>query len=63
MNVSLKYATTIIVASCILHNFCIANGDVGGENEMDDLSNDREKEIDPPNLIVSDIQSKNLAKT
>ena len=62
MNASLKYVPTIIVA-CILHNFCIASGDVGGEIEMDDLSNDRKKEIDSPNLTVSDIQSKNLAKT
>ena len=62
MNASLKYVPTIIVACCILHNFCIASGDVGGENDIDDLSNDREKEIDSANLIVSDIQSNNLAR-
>ena len=65
MNASLKYVPTIIVACCILHNFCIASRNKEAENKMNDLLNDREKEIDSPNLTVtvSDIQSKNLVKT
>ena len=36
---------------------------MGAENEMDDLPNDTKMGIDPPNLTISNIESKNLTKT
>jgi hypothetical protein len=33
LNMSLEYAPTVIIACCILHNFLIEEGDIGGDDQ------------------------------
>lgn len=59
-NCDLKYAPIIITACCILHNFCIGNGDVGRDGKIDEKSNS----LKPDNVVptLAEEQSKRMGK-
>jgi hypothetical protein len=60
LNCNLKYAPTLIIACCILHNFCIGIGDVGKDDEIDDKPNSEH----PKKIILTlfETNNKNRAK-